>query len=193
MTVGLLLLAAALGLSGYNIYQSKKAENISGEVAEEITQVIETAEIEEAGEVPDYVRFPKKEMPSVKIKDNRYVGVLEIPSISLELPVMAGEWSYAKLNIAPCQYVGSIYEDNMVIAAHNYRSHFGNLNKVKFGSLVRFTDVEGHVFEYEAGWADTIQPTDMEGMNNAEDWDLTLFTCNYSGNARYTLRCIRLE
>lgn len=25
----------------------------------------------------------------------------------------------------------------------------------------------------------------------AEEWDLTLFTCTYGGNERYTLRCVR--
>ena len=58
-------------------------------------------------------------------------------------------WSYPKLKIAPCRYSGSAYTGNLVIAAHNYRTHFGLLESLAPGAQVKFTDVEGNVFSYE--------------------------------------------
>lgn len=198
MTVGLLLLAAALFLTVYNLYEGKKAGNSADKVAESLVSEIvenqrEAAENSDIGsEVPDYVLYPDKEMPTVEIDGNRYIGILEIPDLNLQLPVMAGEWSYDKLRIAPCRYSGSVYQDNLVVAAHNYASHFGKLTRLPLGSVLRFIDADGNVFQYEIAWLETLGAYDGEGMVSGEDeWDLTLFTCNYSGNARVTLRCTR--
>ena len=54
-----------------------------------------------------------------------YIGVLQIPSLDLTLPVIS-DWSYPALQIAPCRYEGSAYDGGMVIAGHNFDSHFGN-------------------------------------------------------------------
>lgn len=37
-----------------------------------------------------------------------------------------------------------------------------------------------------------IEPTNVESMT-ISDFDLTLFTCTYGGNARFTVRCSRKE
>lgn len=195
MTLGLLLLLAALGLTGYNIWESKRAEIASDKAVVAIEEEIENLTKEEIhyelGETPDYMKYPQKEMPTMEIDGERYIGYIEIPDIHRKLPVMAGEWSYAKLRKAPCHYEGSVYQDNMVIAGHNYRSHFSLIKQLDMGSEIRFTDAEGNVFVYEAAWVDIIKPQDIEGMTDAADWDLTLFTCTYGGRDRYTLRCIR--
>ena len=193
MMMGLLLLAAALGLAGYNIYESKRAQAASDNILKELSEIIvlaETENVDDSEEIPNYVEIPEKEMPSVESDGERYIGILEIPDIGLRLPVMGGEWSYNKLNIAPCRYSGSVYENSMVIAAHNYSSHFGKIGSLGIGTQIRFTDIDGNVFEYTAGWAETLQSIDVEEMKGGEDWDLTLFTCTYSGRERYTLRCI---
>lgn len=193
ITIGLLLLAAAFGLTGYNIYESNRAEKSSDYAVQEIKTVIDKVAGENTEEIPDYIKFPQKEMPTVEIDGRRYVGIVEFPTLGLSLPVMAGEWDYDKLEIAPCCYSGSIYENNMVIAAHNYRSHFARINKLDIGSEVYFTDVEGNIFSYVVGWVDILQSTDVEEMKTGADWDLTLFTCTYGGRTRYTVRCVLQE
>lgn len=193
IALGLLLMVAALGLTGYNLLEAKRAGAYADEAITELYEEINAIQPAAEFEIPDYKKYPHKEMPTIEINENRYIGILEIPSVNISLPVMAGEWSYAKLSIAPCRYMGSVYEDNMVIAAHNYRTHFGSLSNVELGSTVRFIDVENNVFEYVVGWADVVRPTDIEGMTNAEEWDFSLFTCTYSGRERYTLRCLRQE
>ena len=79
----------------------------------------------------------------------------------------------------------------MIIAGHNYRSHFSPIKNLDVGSEVRFIDTEGNVFNYTIGWVDILRPTDVEKLTDSKDWDLTLFTCTYGGGERYTVRCIR--
>lgn len=200
MSIGLLLLATALVLTGYNIWESKKAEETSnaalGEIITHIEQINAQKETEQKDnaqelEVPDYEMFPDKEMPVVLVDGEYYVGVIEIPEIELTLPILAGEWSYEKLQKAPCCFTGSIYKNDMVIAGHNYRSHFSQIKNLDVGSEIRFIDTEGNVFDYSIGWVEILQPTDVEILTDSKDWDLTLFTCTYGGGERYTVRCIR--
>ena len=195
MTIGLLLLAAALVLTGYNIWESNQAEKISNEALEEIMAHIEQTNAQgdtlQEMEVPDYVLFPDKEMPTILVDGEYYVGAVQIPELDLTLPILAGEWNYEKLQKAPCSYSGSICKDNMIIAGHNYRSHFSSIKNLDVGSEIRFIDTEGNVFNYTIGWVDILRPTDVEKLTDSKDWDLTLFTCTYGGGERYTVRCIR--
>jgi sortase A len=196
ITIGLLLLAAALGLTGYNIYESKQAAKASEDALYEIETVIEENEKEQTdvqmeGSIPIYEQFPEKEMPMIEIDGNKYIGIIDMPEIGITLPVMGGQWSYPKLRKAPCLYAGSVYKDNMVIAAHNYGIHFGKIKNLSVGSEITFTDVEGNVFYYEVGWLDVMDPRKTEEIKDATNWDLSLFTCTYGGKERYVLRCIR--
>ena len=149
-----------------------------------------TASLEEV-EVPDYLLNPDMEMPTENINGIDYIGILRIPALELELPVIS-EWSYPRLKIAPCRYTGSAYQDDLIIAAHNYNSHFGNLKNLREGDTATLTDMDGNVFTYEMAELEILQPTDIEGMDSGE-WDLTLFTCTIGGSSRVTARFERVE
>lgn len=197
MTLGLLLLAAAFVLTGYNIFESKRAEMSSENAMTGMEAML--AEKNKTGgdymeeEIPVYERFPDMEMPVAEVDGKLYIGVVEMPEIGLSLPVQAGEWNYSKLKSSPCLYKGSLYKDNMVIAGHNYRSHFSKIKTLGIGSEVIFTDAAGNVFYYEVGWIEVLKPTEVDKMTDAKDWDLTLFTCTYGGRERATVRCIRVK
>lgn len=75
-----------------------------------------------------------------------------------------------------------------MISAHNYQRHFGRINELRPGNTVIFTDVDGNRFKYEVVLKETLAPTDIESMTNAE-FDLTLFTCTVGGSYRVTVRC----
>lgn len=185
MTLGLLLIAAALFLTGYNIWDGKRAGKSTDRILKEMSDTVNGNPVEE--EEPDYVKNPGMEMPTVQIDGRWYIGILSIPAVQMELPVMS-EWSYPGLRIAPCRYSGSVYSGHMVIAAHNYSTHFGLLKKVSIGDEVRFTDTEGHVFSYQVAGMETLMPTAVEDMD-VESWPLTLFTCTLGGKSRFTVRC----
>ena len=61
---------------------------------------------------PQPVLDPTQEMTTVEVEGRDYIGVLSIPAVERELPVMA-QWSYAGLKIAPGRYSGTTYGDDL--------------------------------------------------------------------------------
>lgn len=195
INLGLLLLAAALFLAAYNTNEAYRAGTSSEAVIRQLADTLPTTATvsNQAGvsSLPSSPTEPEKEMPVRTINGQDYIGVLSIPALELELPVIS-QWSYPWLKIAPCRYSGSIYQDDLIIAAHNYASHFGKLRELHVGDGLSFTDMDGHLVSYEVASLETLMPTDMDAMECGE-WDLTLFTCTIGGQSRFTLRCLRKE
>ena len=193
MLLGAALLAAALLLFSGNRSEASEAAAAS----EAVLPQVEAAIAERTGgageaEAPAVLPDPyDPEMTVVEIDGYGYVGCLSIPSLGLELPVLA-EWDYALLKLAPCRYAGSTRTDDLVIAAHNYARHFGALQTLQTGDAVWFTDMDGVVTAYEVAAVEVLQPTAVEEMT-AGEYDLTLFTCTYGGRSRVTVRCDRVE
>ncbi len=186
INAGLLLIAAALFLSAYNEWESHEARDSARQVIAQLCDELPT----EAGE-PTTLPDVRQEMPVKTINGRDYIGVLSIPSLELELPVIS-QWDYPALKVAPCRYSGSLYQDNLIICAHNYASHFGKLKELQPGDIVLFTDMDEHVVTFQMVERETLNPMDAEGME-AGDWDLTLFTCTIDGQTRVTIRLERVE
>lgn len=187
---GLLLIAAALCLTGYNRLESYQAKKRSNEVLE--TMEKEGVEIAGINLPKDTMKmYSGAEMPKKTIDGKEYIGILEIPSLGLSLPILA-QWEEQNAVYAPCRYEGSAYEDNMIIAGHNYRSHFASLKRLDLGAEIYFIDLDGTRFHYIVNSMETIEETNVEGMKSGE-WELTLFTCTYGGRQRLTVRCDRVE
>lgn len=196
--LGLLLIAAALFLAAYNLWEERRAGHAARET---VAQLLETVEVpppenrpesappETATEVeiPDYILDPGREMPVETVDGEDYIGVLRIPALDLELPIHS-QWSYKRLKTAPCRYSGSAYQDDLVLCAHNYATHFGGLKNLRTGDEVTFTDVDGNRFRYQVAAVEALAPTDIEEMT-AGDWPLTLFTCTPGGQSRVAVRC----
>lgn len=190
---GLLLMAAALFLTGYNFIEEKRARSFSDEAFAKLAAILpQEPEMEQPlfdanEEIPDYILNPDMEMPIQTVDGIDYIGVLAIPALESELPIIS-EWSYPNLKVAPCRYSGSAYKDSLVICAHNYVSHFGNLEKLDIGDRITFTDADGNVFKYRVEAMEVLAPSDTEEMEESE-YPLTLFTCNITGRLRITVRC----
>lgn len=199
--LGLLLLLAALGLTAYNLWRDAMASMSVDVVLERLTPTLSSRQSElpalSSGEaleeafVPDYVLNPEMAMPEENIDGRSYIGVLDIPALGLSFPIIS-EWSYDALQIAPCRYSGSAYLDNLVIAGHNYRSHFASLPQLQPGDTVTFTDMDGNVFSYAVSSLETPSPYAVSDMTSG-DWDLTLFTCTVGGQSRLAIRCDQAE
>ncbi len=144
LLAGLLCMAAALAVFLHNRFESQQAQTASAEIVAELSGQI-AAESEEQGETFP-TDNPDRSMPELTVQDAHYAGILTIPELELELPVLAS-FDYDSLQVTPCLYSGTIYRRNMVIGAHNYDAQHEN------------------------------------------DWDITLFTCNFSGTERITVRC----
>lgn len=188
---GLLFVAAALFLTAFNMMEQERGKQASQQAVRELEQTFVVESQTEEAVTPDYVLNPKISMPAVSQDGTDYIGLLQIPKLGLELPVIR-EWSYESLRKAPCCYSGSVYMDDMVICAHNYSSHFGNISALHLGDSIEFKDMDGNLFRYRVGDLEILQPSDLDAMEES-GWDLTLFTCTVGGQSRVTVRCERVE
>lgn len=206
---GLLLIAAALFLTAYNMADEYRAQQAARQIVTYLDEYCPEEAVTEASsepaetpgemagepvptteiEIPDYLLNPEMDMPVQTIDGQEYIGVLRIPVLGLELPVIS-QWSYPQLKIAPCRYSGSAYLGDLIIAGHNYSAHFGTLKDLREGDRITFTDMDGNVFSYTVAFCEVLKSTDVEEMESG-DWDLTLFTCNVSGQNRVTVRCVQ--
>lgn len=182
LAAGALCLTAALGLTVYNIWDEQRAAASASEAVEALAKAIPERPETEQPPTPE----PQPVMTSVELDERYYVGLLEIPELGLTLPVQR-EWSETLLHYSPCVYKGTL-ADGLIIAGHNYRSHFSPIKSLSTGAEVLFLDLDGNVWTYTVTAIEIIDGTDVEAME-AGDWDLTLFTCTYGGQERFTLRC----
>jgi len=178
ITLGLLFILAALCLTGFNILKDMKASAASAEVLEQLKIGADAAE-----SVNDHMELPEAVIDGVP-----YIGVIAIPSLDIQLPA-ASYWDEGFAAKAPCRYAGSPYTDDMIIAGHNFWEHFGRIRSLNVGDEVMFIALNGTVFRYSAAAIENVDGTDIEGMKSG-NWDLTLFTCTFSGKARVAVRCI---
>lgn len=125
--------------------------------------------------------------PSAAPEGPAFLGVLSVPAVSLTVPVLA-EWSYYYLTLAPCRDCGSIETGDLVIAAHNYDTHFGRLSRIAPGDSVYFTDMAGSTTEYAAASVEQRDPSDAEGVRDS-GYPLVLYTCSWDCTARVTVFC----
>lgn len=197
---GAVLILSALFLCLYNIIEDKKSGENAAQVldvlkkeiivSEETTEAIlpETTDILSEKTTADY------KMQEKQVENYSYIGYISIPKLDIELPVMSS-WSYAGLNISPCRYSGSAADDNLIIAAHNYNSHFRKISKLNSGDEIYFTDIDGNVYSYEVSSTEIINGNDASAMYNDDDnsWDLTLFTCTLDGRNRITVRAVKAD
>lgn len=181
MILGTVLVLAALSLFLWNRWEDRQAGISVEEILPQVREAIEEEDTE-----PD-PNPENTEMTEVEIDGYLYIGYISIPALGLDLPVMS-DWSYPQLRIAPCRYYGSTKTDDLVIAAHNYSRHFGNIRNLSPGDGISFTDMDGEVTSYEVAEVDILTPTAVEEMTSS-GYDLTLFTCTYGGQSRVTVRC----
>lgn len=201
--LGILCLLGAIGLVVRNRLEAENAAAASKFLLKEVQQAVAAEKTEEpttdeAGdrEVTEDRELPEEEiapteMATIPVEGYDCIGVLSIPVLALELPVLT-DWSYEKLNKAPCLYYGSYYEPDFVIAAHNYWAHFGRLPELQAGDLVVFTDVNGVAHYYEVILLETL-PMEATLEMITSGFDLSLYTCTTAGSNRITVRCNTIE
>jgi sortase A len=206
--LGICCLLSSLGLTIYNRCEEENAQDASKNILQDVQENIQDNTREEAATeeiIPEEVPLEEiepdepeeitvdvpKEMLTTQVNGYDCIGVLSIPVLELELPVLT-DWSYAKLKIAPCHYFGSCYEKDFVIAAHNYQSHFGRLSELQPKDLILFTDIFGTEYCYEVILLETLPGNATEEMITG-GFDLSLYTCTPGGSNRVTVRCNAIQ
>ncbi len=182
ITLGVLALLAALGLTSWNVWQDHHAHR----TGQRVLQALHIPD-SPAAEL-DLSVLEGMELPKQTVEGKEYVGRIEIPTLQVSLPVL-NEWNDSNLKLAPCRYAGSVYQNNMVIAAHNYNSHFGKISSLCPADLVVFTDLSGNRFTYRVEQIKLLPATATAEMTDGT-YPLVLFTCNFSGSERIAVCCV---
>ena len=188
MVTGTVLLLAALFLLLFNWNQDAQTEERTVNILEQL----------------------KEQMPAAHTKRDETSG---IPSEMLQTEIAVG----TDIDLLPAETalpepdIFAEYEDeisdtvqevvywidstsNLVIAAHNYSCHFGNISSLNTGDEIIFTDGEGIMHTYSVVNSELIGGRNVPAMEEgSEDWDITLFTCNLSGTNRVTVRAALAE
>ena len=178
ISLGAVLILAALLLFLYNRSEDRRA----GQEAESLLEDVRSTMAANADPEP-------QEEPAEEITYD-YAGVIAIPDLSLELPVI-DQWNYARLKVAPCRQSGAAADGDLVIAAHNYKSHFGYLDRLQPGASVIFTDMEGTAYRYVVEEIRRLEPEDAEDVSSvfSSEYPLVLYTCTPGGKARVAVFC----
>lgn len=179
--IGALLMSSALLLFIYNKYDAYRAEQAAKSILSDIQASIDDEEEIYAADA---------DMSAVMIDGYEYIGYLTFPELELSLPVMA-DWDYTRLKLSPCRHFGTPEADDLVIAAHNYRTHFGRLSSLDIGTEIIFTDMNGTENRYAVQKLDTLAPDAVASVQDS-GYALVLYTCTSSGNARTAVFCSRL-
>jgi sortase A len=210
--LGILSLALAAGLAAYNLWENHRA----GQTAQDVLAALEAeaaqseaaaaahttksagltviplaaqdeAVTDAAGNAKSATAVPStKTDASVSVNGKQYIGVLELPTLGLKLPVNK-TLNTGNLKLTPCRYQGSAAGKDLIISAHNYATHFGTLHKLKVGDKVYFTDANNVRYTYKVTKLEELDATDVDKMTQG-DWDMTLFTCTVGGKSRVTVR-----
>ena len=178
IVIGVIFICAAAFLVRHNFNESAEAGDASDEFLEGVVEQM-------PGMVVD--NDESGDMPVVDVDGRSFIGTVEVPSLGLLLPIQS-EWASDNAKVSVCRYKGSVYENDLIVAGHNYVEHFGNLNQLVTGDTVIVTDMNGKSFYYKVANIETLGAYDVEEME-AGDWDLTLFTCTIGGANRVTVRC----
>ena len=216
VALGAVLLMAALLLALYNEYVDLRAGESSHEILEELQTMIDkrilenreaerhqsesvsSLETTETQSIADAVNDekPTEDPPSEQMYGTMLVGgyecigYLDIPKLDLLLPVLS-DWDYSRLNAAPCRHFGSVFEDNLVIAGHNYKRHFSYLSKLSSGDEVKFCDTDGTVHEYTVASVENVNADAVDSVQNSGH-ALVLYTCTFVGDVRAVVFCDRV-
>lgn len=206
-----MILGAVLILSALLLFlRNRQEDRLAGQEAESLLVQVEAAiaqrqterpqlELEiqrreqeiEAPPAAEAAEAEPEELPVVLLDGFSYIGILDLPVLGLRLPVF-DQWDYERLKIAPCRQFGAVDSDDLVIAAHNYISHFARLGEMKPDDEVRFTDMDGQETVYLVSAIQILEPTQVDEVQNSGH-DLVLYTCTPGGQTRLTLFCDRRE
>lgn len=186
IVIGCIMILSGMSLSSYNMYVQNRAEKASEKISVDFTNKVKETDIEDKF----ITEIPKGEMKKNEVDGYNIVGRISYPKLKIDLPVI-NDWSYKNLNVSACRYSGSLQDGNLIIMAHNYQSHFGKLKKAVVGDEVYFEDGFGTIYGYTVEKTEKISGNNLEALVN-NSYDMTLFTCTYSGRERIVIRLTKI-
>lgn len=83
------------------------------------------------------------EMPSIEINGCDFIGLIEVPSYGVKLPI------YSEFEEYVPKVHGGSNGDSLVIEGKYSENQFGFADKIEVGESIIFTDLYGNIFRYK--------------------------------------------
>ena len=130
----------------------------------------------------------EKDMPVLELNGEDFIALLEIPSLSLKLPV-SGMWDKKNVLSYPCRFCGTSYHGNLVIGGYDQPGQFDFLDEVSDQTMVKITDMTGQEFCYTVDCVERSDSAQAEILID-DKADLTLFVRDAQLLEYIIVRCV---
>lgn len=176
-----LVLASVILFAGIQLAQYLGAQH-SRQVLTKLQQILPERTPGDAG------MHAGSDMPVLEVDGVDYAAVLEIPAFGVELPVTDG-WDSKNLYCAPSRFLGSAYDQTLVIGGADSGGQFSFCDKIDNGVMVIVTDMTGAQFTYAVSRVDRAKHADPQWLMSA-DYHLTLFCRDIYSMEYVAVRCM---
>ena len=128
-----------------------------------------------------------------KYKGYDIVGIIEIPKINIEYPII-NQTSDETMALSITKFWGNNVNDigNFTMAGHNYfdGTMFSNTNKLNIEDTIKMTDLDGKTIEYKVFDKYIIDPNDVKCEQSLKEntREITLITCINGRNNRLVVK-----
>lgn len=181
MVLGIVLIILSVTMVVFSEISEKK----SIEKTHSIVGELKTLMPKSTNCAPDY--RTNTVMPILEIKNTDFIGIIEIPAFNTALPIHS-EWSTSEISQYPCRYMGSVYDDTLIIGGNDSKGQFDFIKTISNGDTVTVTDVTGMRFTFSV--TDIRKTKDVSTENlTSKDNDLVLFARNAFAFDYTVIRC----
>ncbi len=152
---------------GRNQINEKNLHSVVDEVRTQIEQVGNNEELKQV---------------QVKYKDYNVVGIITIPKIGIEYPIL-DTTNEKTMKVAITKFWGNNVNElgNFTMAGHNNKdgTMFGKTKRLNIGDKIEMTDLTGKTIEYEIFDQYLIDPNDVSCVKSVKEntREVTLITC----------------
>lgn len=170
-------------------YQSRQKEEAKNQEIVEVFSNLEIPKDEEQNDIE----------PRITMEGYDVIGIISIPSINIEYPILNIETSNPEetktpMKFAIVRYWGSKVNEygNLSIAGHNNYdgTMFGKTKNLKIGEIVKLTDLKKQTIEYEIYDIFVTNPNDVSilATKDSSIREVTLITCTNGNRNRLILK-----
>ena len=188
LIIALIVVIALIAMKYIKGYLNDKENE---KVVETFMQSLDTININEENE--------NHEIQNVTMNGYKVVGIVNIPKINIEYPILDVETNSpadtdAPMKISIVKYWGGDVNDygNLSIAGHNNYNGtmFGKTKRLEIGDKVILTDLTGRTIEYEIYDRLVVDPNDISILKTNDETirEVTLITCTNGHKNRLILK-----
>lgn len=136
----------------------------------------------------------------VELKGYKVVGIIKIPSIGIEYPILEPEdpTDEIALNTSIIKFWGNEINSigNVTLAGHNMKNGtmFGKNKRLEEGDIIELTDKQNVTLKYKVSKKYIIDPNDITCLQpeNQNDREVTLITCTNGRKNRLIVKAVEI-